>query len=110
MRPEVGPGFPRPAFGLGVDGKGEPAETASDQCLLWLVSRTERHVGLAPSEMKRGIRDDNFDLDAGKLRSEPGEVPGQRSAGRRVGKEWVRTCRSRWWPTHKQKENQKNNL
>src|SRR3546814_19557301 len=23
-----------------------------------------------------------------------------RSEERRVGKEWVRSCRSRWWPTH----------
>src|SRR3546814_13625326 len=32
----------------------------------------------------------------------PGEVDevilGCRTEGRRVGKEWVRTCRSRWWP------------
>src|SRR3546814_18675690 len=24
----------------------------------------------------------------------------QRSEERRVGKEWVRTCRARWWPDH----------
>src|SRR3546814_11625626 len=32
-----------------------------------------------------------------------GEQPCQRkdrSEERRVGKEWVRTCRSRWWPYH----------
>src|SRR3546814_10953673 len=25
----------------------------------------------------------------------------ERSEERRVGKEWVSTCRSRWWPDHK---------
>src|SRR3546814_14729744 len=29
----------------------------------------------------------------------PGEEP-FRSEERRVGKEWVSTCRSRWWPNH----------
>src|SRR3546814_16373046 len=29
---------------------------------------------------------------------------GQRSEERRVGKECVSTCRSRWWPSHKQKK------
>src|SRR3546814_11165816 len=30
-----------------------------------------------------------------------GSVPwGRRSEERRVGKEWVSTCRSRWWPCH----------
>src|SRR3546814_19039085 len=28
-----------------------------------------------------------------------------RSEERRVGKEWVSTCRSRWWPFHKKKKN-----
>src|SRR3546814_14437243 len=29
-----------------------------------------------------------------------------RSEERRVGKEWVSTCRSRWWPYHKKKKQQ----
>src|SRR3546814_18440552 len=33
-----------------------------------------------------------------------------RSEERRVGKEWFRTCRTRWLPTHKKKNNQKNKI
>src|SRR3546814_14901168 len=42
----------------------------------------------------------------------PGRRPqacgGLRSAERRVGKEWVRTCTSRWWPSLKKKKNNNN--
>src|SRR3546814_11063237 len=30
----------------------------------------------------------------------PDSAEAVRSEERRVGKEWVRTCRSRWWPYH----------
>src|SRR3546814_13949785 len=33
--------------------------------------------------------------------------PGCRSEERRVGKECVSTCRSRWWPYHEKKKNMK---
>src|SRR3546814_19257042 len=36
-----------------------------------------------------------------------GNQPGARSEERRVGKEWVRTCRSRWSPNNKQKKKKK---
>src|SRR3546814_11979112 len=36
------------------------------------------------------------------------QTPRQRSEDRRVGKEGVRTCRSRWSPEHKQKKKKKN--
>src|SRR3546814_20414845 len=35
------------------------------------------------------------------------EPPFQRSEARRVGKEWVSTCRSRWWPYHYKKKKQR---
>src|SRR3546814_19939896 len=45
-------------------------------------------------------------LDVGQLVAMAGGQPrarlidDQRPEERRVGKEWVRTCRSRWWPTN----------
>src|SRR3546814_17507985 len=40
-------------------------------------------------------------------RAFPGENPETRSEERRVGKECVSTCRSRWSPDHKKKNNRK---
>src|SRR3546814_15241182 len=38
--------------------------------------------------------------DVQNYRAKLMRVEGMRSDERRVGKEWVRTCRSRWWPYH----------
>src|SRR3546814_17205249 len=36
-------------------------------------------------------------------------IPMARSEERRVGKECVSTCRSRWWPYHEKKKRRQNN-
>src|SRR3546814_14930607 len=41
---------------------------------------------------------------AGSSRALPAEARAQRSEERRVGKEWVSTCRSRWSPFHENKK------
>src|SRR3546814_11809166 len=54
-------------------------------------------------DAKAGI--DFIGVDRSLLQSQP-----VRSAERRVGKECVSTCRSRWWPDHKKKKNTTNRI
>src|SRR3546814_18009621 len=69
-------------------------------------------LGLAPKTARR-LRDDGGEADVelghvhvgDRLRVRPGEkVPVDRSEERRVGKEGVSTCRSRWSPYHEKKK------
>src|SRR3546814_20492296 len=48
--------------------------------------------------------------DFGHIKYEPSFKRNQRSEERRVGKECVSTCRSRWSPYHKKKKNIKKQL
>src|SRR3546814_12640630 len=48
-------------------------------------------------------------LQAGANALQVRAQPGVRSEERRVGKEGVSACRSRWWPTHYKKNNKQNN-
>src|SRR3546814_17696998 len=54
-------------------------------------------------EVKREMTDSGASADSGMSR---GGTP-KRSDERRVGKEGVSTCRSRWWPYHEKKTKRK---
>src|SRR3546814_11893406 len=47
---------------------------------------------------------DELDLEFGRLKIKQGGGHGGRSEERRVGKECVSRCRSRWWQYHKKKK------
>src|SRR3546814_11325778 len=67
-------------------------------CCAWLIVR----VGLV---MRAGERD-RAARQAGRSKEIRGSTPGSaRSEERRVGKECVSTCRSRWSPLHYKKSN-----
>src|SRR3546814_13101219 len=58
-----------------------------------IVEHLATRVAGAPAGLLEVVHDDvDLDLDGA------GDELAQRSAERRVGKECVSTCRSRWWP------------
>src|SRR3546814_15569386 len=59
----------------------------------------------APDEPEPGTDEDDVDADVAELTANVlfGDGGG-RSEGRRVGRECVRTCRSRWSPSHRKKK------
>src|SRR3546814_8406869 len=78
------------------------SDWSSDVCSSDLVSQRMRHefaVGIMPHQLR-------FHADAGQLELIDGDVRDfffgeiKRSEERRVGKECVSTCRSRWSPYH----------
>src|SRR3546814_11612048 len=59
-----------------------------------------------PAELAPDVEDADAEGDAGGGQlaecdqRDRQEQEAERSEERRVGKEWVSTCRSRWWPDH----------
>src|SRR3546814_17737230 len=57
--------------------------------------------------LKSGSQNPGRDT-AGKItRKQLREIAEKRSEERRVGKEWISTCKSRWWPLHLKKKKNK---
>src|SRR3546814_3566116 len=76
------------------------SDWSSDVCSSDLVAG-----GLVGQEDQRAVHEGTRDRDAlllaaGELVGEVAHLLGQRSEERRVGKECVSTCRSRWSPYH----------
>src|SRR3546814_12653842 len=59
----------------------------------------EKDKGLVPFDIVKGDNGDAWVKAQGKAYS-PAEISAMRSEERRVGKECVSTCRSRWSPYH----------
>src|SRR3546814_2441425 len=72
------------------------SDLGTDQRLQADVARLGQEHG-AQADREIGHAGRPF-ADVSELAREPG--PGLRSEERRVGKEWVSTCRSRWTPKH----------
>src|SRR3546814_15659788 len=71
------------------------AEGVGSKQLVMLPDRDE------PVELHWGIQSNNREVaQIGLLRSETARIERPGSEARRVGKEWVRTVRPRWSPTH----------
>ena len=67
---------------------------------LWAMIATLR-AGFAHQRLARLARESGMELDVGALPRRPsGRIERARSEERRVGKECVTTCRSRWSPYH----------
>src|SRR3546814_18173710 len=66
------------------------------------IDREERFVVTSVAPLPRGLGGDNTALQNASTKSYAafGQVPIPRSEERRVGKECVSTCRSRWSPYH----------
>src|SRR3546814_11516834 len=79
---------------LGVVGDDEPASGAAEA----LVGAHGHEVGALGERIAPGAAGD----DAALVRGIEEEL--RRSEERRAGKEWVRTCRSRWAPYHYKKK------
>src|SRR3546814_11096424 len=78
---------------------GDPARVAAEEehfARLW-ANKAKRAVVL---DVPQAARDDLL-----RFLPDPGELPS--SEERRVGKEGVRTCRSRWSPSHSKKKKTK---
>src|SRR3546814_8063860 len=82
------------------------SDWSSDVCSSDLIA--ERHKVIVPRktvlEMQRLLEDSDevvsIDVAPGQIRFRFGDVELVRSEERRVGKECVSTCRSRWSPYH----------
>src|SRR3546814_20877051 len=66
------------------------------------------HRTAVPCHRDPALLGQSFGVQEPQLRGavahdEAAPVLRQRSEERRVGTEWVRTCRSRWWPYHSKK-------
>src|SRR3546814_15800220 len=70
-----------------------------------VVAGQDRRAGLGDvvEILRGGPEDDSQDGPEGDELQEPVEHPVERSEERRVGKECVSTCRSRWSPDHYKK-------
>src|SRR3546814_2330614 len=74
------------------------SDWSSDVCssdLVHRLARGQHHRGDEPRE-----RRDHHQHRQHRLLAEPDRILGERSEERRVGKECVSTCRSRWSPYH----------
>src|SRR3546814_12866319 len=68
----------------------------------------DTRVGAMPPDTRAPADAHDVSLARNRLRSQPGQTrEGPRSEERRVGKECVSTCRSRWPPYHSQKKTSK---
>src|SRR3546814_13823932 len=95
------------------------SDWSSDVCSSDLTGRLQRRFQLPSGGLgQRGVQQREFqhahdgihggaDIVADR-RQERGLGAKRRSEERRVGKEWVSTCRSRWSPSHS--KNKKNNI
>src|SRR3546814_11836452 len=80
--------------GLAVEIAGEVEEMRLQQLLGRIELGADAEIGGAVEHAPIG------EAAADGVDAEFGTEIGARSEARRVGKECVRTCRSRWWPYH----------
>src|SRR3546814_12906257 len=76
-----------------IEERAAPASVESPRALLRLLAA--RHPAARSLEERLSLVASDRDADVGL-----GVVLERRSEERRVGKEWVSTCRSRWSPYH----------
>src|SRR3546814_11535939 len=82
------------------------SDWSSDVCSSDLSSKTRSGAPRSPFRLKdrsdhdSGLRTDDSPQIADGISTRPVR---SRPEERRVGKEWVSTCRSRWSPSHQQK-------